>query len=90
MKQGSKSKKKRVIIILLSVVLCIALVMTGLIIYGKSQMAKVPGLTFREALEYTTQGKKDAVITVGIIKDGKASWTVYGDNGHEMPEHLHN
>ena len=89
MKQGSKSKKKRVIIILLSVVLCIALVMTGLIIYGKSQMAKVPGLTFREALEYTTQGKKDAVITVGIIKDGKASWTVYGENGQELPEQLH-
>ena len=60
MKQKSKLRKKRVIIILLSFVLCTALVMTGLMIYGKSQMAKVPGLTFREALEYATQGKKDA------------------------------
>ena len=57
-----------------------AMVMAGLLIYGKIQMAKVPGLTFREALEYTTQGKKDAVITVGIIKDGESSWTVYGEN----------
>jgi thiol-disulfide isomerase/thioredoxin len=52
-------------------------------------MAKVPGLTFRDALEYTTQGKKDAVITVGIIKDGEMSWTVYGENGQELPQQLH-
>ncbi len=89
MKQRSRSKKKRIIIILLSVVLCAALAMTGWMIYGKSQMAKIPGLTFREALEYTTQGKKDAVITVGTIKDGKTSWTVYGENGQELPEQLH-
>ena len=63
--------------------------MAGLMIYGKSQMAKVPGLTFRETLEYTTQGKKDAVITVRNIKDGKASWTVYGENVRELPEQLH-
>ena len=86
MKQKSKSGRKRVIMILLSVVLCAALVMTGLMIYGKSRMAKVPGLTFREALEYTTQGKKDAAITVGIIQDGKSSWTVYGENGQELAE----
>jgi beta-lactamase class C len=88
-KQRSKSKKKQVIIILLSVVLCAALVIIGLMIYGKNQMAKVPGLSFREALEYTTHGKKDAVITVGIIKDGTASWTVYGENAQELPEQLH-
>lgn len=89
MKQKSRSGKKRIIIILLSIVLCAALVMIGLMIYGKSQMAKVPGLTFREALEYTTQGKKDAVITVGIIKDGEMSWIVYGENGQELPQKLH-
>ena len=47
--------------------------------FGKSQMAIVPGLSFKEALEYTTRGKKDAVITVGIIKDRQASWKVYGE-----------
>jgi len=77
-------KKKKIVIILVSVVLCAALVMIGLTIYGKTQMAKVPGLTFQEALEYTAQGKKDAVITFGTIKDGKASWTVYGENGQEL------
>ena len=89
MKPKSKSRKKRVMIILLSVVLCAALVMTGFIVYGKSRMAKVPGLTFREALEYTTQGKKDAVITVGIIRDGEPSWTVYGENAQELPAQVY-
>ncbi len=86
MGQKSKSKKKRIIIILLSVVLCAALAVTGLMIYGKTQMARVPGLTFREALEYTTQGKKDAATTVGIIKDGESSWMVYGENAQERSE----
>ncbi len=89
MKQRNISGRKRVIIIPVSVILCAAAVMAGLMIYGRSQMAKVPGLTFREALEYTTQGKKDAVITVGIIKDGEASWTVYGENAQELPGQLH-
>ncbi len=89
MKQKRMSKKKRIFIILLSLVACAALVMVGLMMYGKAQMAKVPGLTFREALEYTTHGKKDAVITVGIIRDGQASWTVYGEDAQELPAQLH-
>jgi hypothetical protein len=55
------------------------------IIYGKVQMRKLPGLTFAEALEYTTKNNPDAVITVGIIKNGTASYKVYGENGKELP-----
>ena len=83
------SKKKKVLIILLSVLLCAALVVVGLGFYGKAQMAKIPGLSFRDALEYTTQGNKDAVITVGVIRDGEASWTVYGENAKELPAEPH-
>ena len=50
MKQKRKIRKKRIVIILLLAVLCAALVMTRLMVYGKAQMAKVPGLTFQEAL----------------------------------------
>ena len=64
MKKAGKSRKKRVILIMASVVLCAALVLGGLMIYGKTQMGKIPGLTFMEALKYTTQGKPDARITV--------------------------
>ena len=88
MKKAGKSRKKMVII-LISVVLCAALVLGGLMIYGKAQMGKIPGLTFMDALKYTTQGKPDARITVGIIKDGQASFTVYGENGQILPEEKH-
>ena len=71
MEKAGKSRKKKMIIILISVVLCAALVLGGLMIYGKAQMGKIPGLTFMDALKYKTQGKPDARITVGIIKDGQ-------------------
>ncbi len=89
MKKAGKSWKKKMIIILISVVLCALLVLGGLMIYGKAQMGKIPGLTFMDALKYTTQGKPDARITVGIIQDGQASFTVYGENGQILPEENH-
>ena len=89
MKHKAVSKKKKILIILLSVILCAALAVGGLSLYGKAQMAKIPGLTFRDALEYTTKDNKDAVITIGIVRDGQASWTVYGENGLELPAELH-
>ncbi len=88
MKKAGKIRK-RIIIILLSAVLCAALVLGGLMIYGKTQMGKIPGLTFEEALKYTTQGKPDARITVGIIKDGQSSFTVYGEDGQILPAESH-
>ena len=89
MKKAGTSRKKKIIIILISVMLCAALVLGGLMIYGKAQMGKIPGLTFMDALKYTTQGKPDARITVGIIKDGQTSFTVYGENGQILPEENH-
>ena len=77
------------IIILISIVLCTVLVLGGLMIYGKAQMGKIPGLTFGDALKYTTQGKPDARITVGILKDGQAFFTVYGENGQILPKVNH-
>lgn len=74
------------IIILLAVV---GLVVLGFSLYGKHQMNIIPDLSFKEALEYTTKGNPNAVITVGIIKDGEMSYTVYGENGTELPKELH-
>ncbi len=36
-----------------------------------------------KVLEYTTKDNADAVITVGITKDGELSCTVYGENGKD-------
>ena len=63
--------------------------MSGLMIYGKYQMSKLPGLSFQEALEYTTRNTENAIITVGMIKDGDASYTVYGSNGTVLSPELH-
>ena len=76
MSKTKKTRKKKVLTALALIVFCIVLVLGGMMIYGKIQMGKIPGLSFREALEYTTQNNPNAVITVGIIKDGKFSYTV--------------
>lgn len=81
--------KKRTIIATISIVLCGALGLGGFMIYGSHQMNKLPRLTFNEALEYTTKNNPDAVISVGIIKDGQISYKVYGNNGKELPTELH-
>lgn len=81
--------KKKALIIAISVLLCAALGLGGLMIYGSRQMQKLPELTFAEALEYTTQNNPDAVISVGIIKDGQISYKVYGKDGKELPDALH-
>lgn len=52
-------------------------------------MNRIPGLSFQEMLEYTTKENADAVITVGIVKDGLISYQVYGENGKELPAELH-
>ncbi len=81
MSKTKKTRKKKVLTALVLIVFCIVLVLGGMMIYGKIQMGKIPELSFHEALEYTTQNNPDAVITVGIIKDGKSSYTVYGADG---------
>ena len=89
MKTADKGRKKKIMLIVAAIVLCVALVLGGLMIYGKAQMGKVPGLTFEDALNYTTQGRSDAKITVGIIRDGQASFTVYGENARVLPAENH-
>ncbi|NLJ64253.1 MAG: beta-lactamase family protein [Christensenellaceae bacterium] len=83
------SKRKKVFIIILAVLLCIALVLGGLALYGRYNMRKIPHLSFMDTLEYTTKGNSEAKITVGIIKDGKPSYKVYGENAQELPAKLH-
>ena len=89
MKKAGKSRKKKVLLILGTVALCAALVLGGLMMYGKAQMEKIPGLTFEDALKYTTQGKPDARITVGIIKNEQVSFTVYVENAQILPAENH-
>ena len=81
--------KKRILKIVIIAGLFVCIAVFGFAMYGRHQMEKNPGLSFQDALEYTTGDKPDAVITVGIIKDGQVSYKVYGENGQELPPELH-
>lgn len=81
--------KRKVMMIIISILVCLALAFGGFMLFTKHQMSKIPQLTFQEALEYTTSSNPDAVITVGIMKDGVASYKVYGENGKELEKKLH-
>lgn len=84
-----KRARKTVLIVILGAVAAAALVFVGLMLYGQHQMSKIPAMSFEDCLNYTTSGSDNAVITVGVIKDGKADWTVYGKDGAVLPKTLH-
>ncbi len=85
-----RKKRVKVLIIVIAVIIfCAVLTVIGVMSYGKYQISKIPKLTFTEVLEYTTKDNADACVTVGIIKDGQASYRVYGENGKELPAELH-
>lgn len=67
-----KKKWKIFLISLIAVILCGGTFLVSLSVYGRYQMSKIPELSFQEALAYTTMDNEDAVITVGIIQNGKA------------------
>lgn len=86
----NQNKKIKRIIVYIAVVLALAgIFIAGFAVYGNIQMRKVPGLTAKEALDYTLKGSRDGFITVGFIKNGELSYTVYGEDGTELPDTLH-
>lgn len=82
-------KSKRLLKILLGIALAGALILGGLFLYGKYQISKIPGLSAADVIEYTTANNPDARITVGISKDSKSSFTVYGENAEKLPPTQH-
>lgn len=75
--------------VIAAVIFCAALALGGMLVYGKYQISRIPELTFKQALAYTTKDNTEAVITVGIIKDGQSTYKVYGENGKELAAELH-
>ncbi|HPR95798.1 MAG TPA: serine hydrolase [Thermotogota bacterium] len=77
--------RKKIFFVLIVIVLIVVLFFIGYGIYGKLQMDKIPGLSFKEALNYTLEANEKGIITVGIVKDGQATYRVYGKEGAELP-----
>lgn len=86
-----KTKKKKILIVASSV---IALLMTWSIasyLIDDYRINRIPQMSFIDILSSVTKNNKNAKITVGIIKDGKESVTLYGANGKKLTytEHIY-
>ena len=66
-----------------------AAIFISLAAYGKYRMSLIPNMSSQEILEYTLKDNEKGIITVGIIKDGKASYSVYGKDGQQLKNELH-
>lgn len=84
--KGKKKKLKYTLLILFLIAAAGLGTFWAVISY---RMSLVPKMTFNEMLAYTTKDNSRAVITVGIIKDGKMTYTVYGKNASVLPEAEH-
>lgn len=75
-----KWEKKRILKVVIVIILIIAVGIGGYSIYGSYKINQLSTMTFKDMLDYTTKDNNDAVITVGIIQDGKMTYDVYGEN----------
>lgn len=73
--------KRKILKVIVILVLLIAVGFGGYCVYGSYKLNELSRMTFNEMLHFTAEDNKDAVITVGIIQNGKMTYDVYGDNG---------
>jgi CubicO group peptidase (beta-lactamase class C family) len=81
--------KKKILKVILIIFLITAAGFGGYCIYGLYKINQLSKMTFVEMLAYTTKDNKDAAIKVGIIKNGKMTYDVYGENGIILPKEEH-
>ncbi len=79
-------RNNRILKIVAVLILVVAIAIGGLYLYSSYQMSKIPSMTFEDMLQYTTEDNEEARITVGILNEGKMSYTVYGNNGKVLPQ----
>lgn len=83
-----KSRKGKLVWIIIAV-LIIILSIRAFLVVTSNRIAQIPLMSFDEMISYTTKDNEDAIITVGIIKDGEAIYTVYGNNASVLPSEEH-
>jgi cytochrome c-type biogenesis protein CcmE len=86
-----KPKKRKKWIILLTAALTICIGLGGYHLYARHQINRIQTMTFEEMIAYTTKNNGDAVITVGIVRNGEMDYDVYGENSSKLPpaEHIY-
>ena len=82
-----RRKKGRIVLTVCgAVVVTAAAALGGLYLYGKHQMAKIPGMSSDDCIQYSIDGDSSAVITVGVISGGESSWEVYSGSSERISE----
>ncbi|MCI5668816.1 MAG: beta-lactamase family protein [Oscillospiraceae bacterium] len=81
--------KRNLLIIIAIILVAAAAIFISLAAYGKYRMSLIPKMSSQEILDYTLKDNEKGIITVGIIKDGKASYSVYGKDGKQLDNELH-
>jgi len=84
MKKKKKISKKKIWAVMSAAVLLAAMAGIWYILALQNThklLARTVDMSFDELLEEALTGKKDACVTVGVLKDGQMSYEVYGEGG---------
>ena len=77
--------RKKLAIAVIIVLLLLVIVGLGISKVSNARRSLIPSMSFDEMLRFTTRGNVEAVITVGVIRKGEASFTVYGKDATILP-----
>ena len=77
-------------LLIFGIILAVILIGTGgFFAFITHQINQIPKMTFKDMLSYTTKNNDKALITVGIIQNGEARYTLYGKDGAILPQTEH-
>ncbi len=82
-----KAKKRTIVIIAILITIALSIATAAAVISYRT--SRIPSLSFMDMLSYTTRDNNQALLSVGIIKDGHTKYTVYGENATILPSHEH-
>jgi len=90
MMKEKKISKKRIAAVILAVaalILAAAGIWYALALYSTHELlTRTADMSFDELLGEALTGKKDACVTVGVLKDGQMSFEVYGEGGKRLDQ----
>jgi len=90
MRKEKKISKKRIVAVILGaavLLLAAAGIWYLLALHSTHELlTQTVDMSFHELLGTALKGKKDACVTVGILKDGQMSYEVYGEGGERLEQ----
>lgn len=85
----TKKRKRKYWLILLIVIVIVGLGLFGYSRYKLRETQKLWTLPFEQMIEVNVENNPEAIVTVGYIQEGEASWEVYGQPTGTSPNKLY-